>query len=242
MTAATHRELSVSKNLFFRARDWGKYEGENPVSRVKMVKESSGRLRFLEPSEEQRLLAHASEPLRTVILVGIYSGLRVKSEGLTLRKADIDLKRSLLTVRDTFAKNRETRTVPINKERLLEPLRKQMARSTSEWVFTLKDNVTQYKSFRTAFETACRNAKLTDVTPYVLRDTFASRLAMAGVDLRTIQDLGGWKTLKMVERYSHLGPSHNAEAVEKISNHFTPLFTKSENQDSQQPLQVVEST
>jgi site-specific recombinase XerD len=27
---------------------------------------------------------------------------------------------------------------------------------------------------------------------------------MAGVDLRTIQDLDGWKTLSMLQRYAHL--------------------------------------
>ncbi len=143
--------------------------------------------------------------------------------------------------RFAFAKNGESRTIPINKEKLWGALEAQMARSNSEWVFTLNDNVTRYKSFRTAFETACRNAKLTGVTPHVLRHTFASRLAMAGVDLRTIQELGGWKSLKMVERYSHLSPGHKAEAVEKISNHFPTIFTTSENQDSEQPLQVIES-
>jgi len=56
------------------------------------------------------------------------------------------------------------------------------------------------------------------------RHTFASRLAMVGVDLRTIQELGGWRSLKMVERYAHLSPSHKAEAVERLAN-FTTLFT-----------------
>jgi integrase len=41
------------------------------------------------------------------------------------------------------------------------------------------------------------------VTPHTLRHTFASRLAMAGVDLRTLQELGGWQTLAMVHRYAH---------------------------------------
>ena len=39
---------------------------------------------------------------------------------------------------------------------------------------------------------------------------------MAGVDLRTVQELGGWKDLKMVQRYSHLSPAHKAEAVERM--------------------------
>jgi hypothetical protein len=38
------------------------------------------------------------------------------------------------------------------------------------------------------------------------RSHLASRLAMAGVDLRTIQELGGWAALDMVQRYSHLSP------------------------------------
>jgi len=48
------------------------------------------------------------------------------------------------------------------------------------------------------------------------RHTFASRLVMAGVDLRTVQELGGWRTLSMVMRYAHLAPSHLAEAVERL--------------------------
>ena len=40
---------------------------------------------------------------------------------------------------------------------------------------------------------------------------------MAGVDLRTVQELGGWQTLSMVERYAHLSPAHKAQAVERIA-------------------------
>jgi len=39
---------------------------------------------------------------------------------------------------------------------------------------------------------------------------------MAGVDLRAAQELGGWKTLSMVQRYSHLAPERLAAAVERI--------------------------
>jgi len=46
---------------------------------------------------------------------------------------------------------------------------------------------------------------------------------MSGVDLRTIQELGGWERPEMVQRYAHLSQDHKAEAVERI--YFTPGFT-----------------
>ena len=39
---------------------------------------------------------------------------------------------------------------------------------------------------------------------------------MSGADPRTVQELGGWKDLKMVERYAHLSPEHKVEAVERM--------------------------
>src|SRR5436309_5193671 len=59
-------------------------------------------------------------------------------------------------------------------------------------------------------------ARLDGVTWHALRHTFASRLVAAGVDLRTVQELGGWKTLSMVQRYAHLSPGHLTAAGEKI--------------------------
>jgi hypothetical protein len=40
---------------------------------------------------------------------------------------------------------------------------------------------------------------------------------MENVDLLTIRDLGGWKTLSMVQRYSHLSPGHRQSAIERLA-------------------------
>src|SRR5690349_13825834 len=85
-----------------------------------------------------------------------------------------------------------TRTVPLNST-VLEVLKRLKETSTSESVFP-------YQSIGTSFRRASRRANLLGVTPHTLRHTFASRLVMAGVDLRTVQELGGWQTLAMVER------------------------------------------
>ena len=39
---------------------------------------------------------------------------------------------------------------------------------------------------------------------------------MAGVDLRTVQELMGHKTIGMPVRYSRLAPAHQREAVERL--------------------------
>jgi hypothetical protein len=40
---------------------------------------------------------------------------------------------------------------------------------------------------------------------------------MAGVDLRSVQELLGHKTIGMTVRYSHLAPTHLQEAVERLT-------------------------
>jgi len=49
-----------------------------------------------------------------------------------------------------------------------------------------------------------------------MRHTFASRLAMAGVDLLSICKLLGHQTLTMTMRYAHFSPGYLAQAVGKL--------------------------
>lgn len=43
---------------------------------------------------------------------------------------------------------------------------------------------------------------------------------MAGVDLITVQQYGGWSDLSQVQRYAHLSPHHKTKAIEKIADLF----------------------
>jgi len=52
--------------------------------------------------------------------------------------------------------------------------------------------------------------------PGTRRHTFASRLVMSGIDLRTVQDLMGHKCIQVTVRYAHLTPKHVLAAVEKL--------------------------
>ena len=63
---------------------------------------------------------------------------------------------------------------------------------------------------------AFRAAQIEDFRFHDLRHTFASRLAMEGVDLMTIRELMGHKTMAMTLRYSHLSPGHRRTAIERL--------------------------
>lgn len=215
-----NRELGLVKNLYNKMISWNLYEGLNPACAVKMRREPKTRLRWLEREEEARLLAHAAEPLRSLILVGVHTGLRIQAEALQLKWEDIDLRRGLLTVQAGYAKSGKTRTVPLNTvvKAALANLQKT---SKAGFVFARADGQ-PFRSVKTIFSTACKRAGLSGVTPHVLRHTFCSRLVMSGVDLRSVQTLGGWASLSMIERYSHLSAPHLALAVERIAGEEFP--------------------
>jgi hypothetical protein len=69
------------------------------------------------------------------------------------------------------------------------------------------------------FLRAVKKAGLTDFTWHDLRHSFASRLVMADVDIRTVADLLGHRTLTMTMRYTHLAPEHKQVAVERLSRY-----------------------
>jgi site-specific recombinase XerD len=74
--------------------------------------------------------------------------------------------------------------------------------------------------------------RLEGFTWHGLRHTFASRLVMNGVDLLTVKELGGWRTLAMVQRYAHLAPDHLRAAVEGLARTVPAATELRENFDS----------
>jgi len=55
---------------------------------------------------------------------------------------------------------------------------------------------------------------------------------MERVDLLAIKELGGWKTLSMVQRYAHLSPGHQRQAIERlVTRHTSAHHTKSDAVD-----------
>lgn len=66
------------------------------------------------------------------------------------------------------------------------------------------------------FEKAIKKAGIEGFHWHDLRHTFASRLTMAGVGLRAVQDALGHKSVAMTVRYSHLAPDFLQDVVDKL--------------------------
>src|SRR5439155_17839464 len=97
-------------------------------------------------------------------------------------------------------------------------LRKRPSRLHSEWVFPNQRGTKPIKADNfvwRAFRPALASASIQNFRWHDLRHTFASRLVMRGVDIRSVQELMGHKTITMTLRYSHLSPGHLAEAVQR---------------------------
>ena len=79
--------------------------------------------------------------------------------------------------------------------------------------------------YRRVYQLALDKAGIKDIVWHTLRHTCASRLVMAGVDIRTVQEIMGHKTLVMTMRYSHLSGDHLNQAINRISNGTIPEAT-----------------
>jgi integrase len=235
-----NRELAFLRNLYTMAITWGKAT-DNPVKKVRFAREDNGRIRMLSPDEETRLLAHCGSQLKPLVLAALHTGFRA-SELLSLTAEDVSFDRQMITVRAGYAKNGESRSVPMNKI-LTETLKAIRIDGLFGGVIFRSQKGTPYRSFRTSFERAVKKAGITDFTFHDLRHTFASRLVMAGVDLPTVKELMGHKHINMTLRYTHLSSNHKQRAVdtlEQFAHQVPSIFTTGQlSQDTPYP-QVID--
>ena len=209
--ATANRHLATLKHMVTKAVEWEMVEEEalKRVRRVKLLPENNRRLRYLSKEECQALIDACHPHLKPIVITALNAGMR-KREVLSLEwERHVDLKHGFVLLDVT--KNGERREIPIN-QTLRETFQGLIRRVDSPYVFTNAGGK-KFQDVKKAFQSACRRAGIKDFRFHDLRHTFASHLVMAGVDITTVKELLGHKTLTMTLRSAHLAPSHKVKAV-----------------------------
>jgi integrase len=221
--------LGLAREVFNKAILWGDFEGANPTKTVKFPSTAhTNRLRFLSKTEAAMLLERVrvySEQLYEVCLLGLHTGMRA-GEIWNLRWADVDLASATIHILGPdFShgpKSGRARTANMTRE-VAALFKAKKAGKPEEHIFKDKFGG-KIKSFSGSFDAAVSDLGLNDgvkdrrhkVVPHTLRHTFASWLAMADVSLQTIMVMMGHGRIEQTQRYAHLAPDKQRQAIEML--------------------------
>jgi integrase len=202
--ATVNRELATLRHLLRLAADEWQVIDRAPM--VRLLREPEGRIRWLEPDEEVRLLAACEEPLTSIVKVALESDMR-QGEILGLTWDSVDLTRGVFKLERT--KSGRRREVPMRQDvydilsKMPEP------RSGRLWPSA--------RFPRKAFERAIAQARLEDFHFHDCRHHFASWFMMRGGTLPALREILGHRDIKMTLRYAHLAPAHLRVEIEKTA-------------------------
>ena len=203
--AAINRPLAALRHLLRLACD--EWEILTAVPRLRLEREPEGRVRWLEPDEERRLLdacqASRTKHLADVVTVALETGLR-KAELLGLTWDRVDLSRGVLRLELT--KSGRRREVP---------MRQAVYNLLSALPGGREGRVWPAGKIRTAFESAVAKAGLADFRFHDCRHHFASWFMMRGGQLQALKELPGHQDIKTTLIYAHLSPAHLRAEVAK---------------------------
>jgi integrase len=208
-TPGTANRYRALFSLIFREALRNGKVSSNPARLVRQRHENS-RIRYLKADEEQHLRAAIEPEHLPELTIALGTGMRLSEQfGLTWKQ--VDFERNEIHLPET--KNGDARDVPMNSG--VVAAFKELKDGAGSVKGT--DRVFLINNPRKWFETARDRAGLQDYRWHDNRHDFCSKMAMAGVGLKTIQMIAGHKTLAITARYAHLAPSTLHAAVELIT-------------------------
>ncbi|MCY1708344.1 tyrosine-type recombinase/integrase [Pannonibacter sp. SL95] len=193
------------------------------ITYPKVSKATSRAPRWITKEEAGRLIEAAADHMKPLIIFMLYTGAR-SGEALYLDWSQVDLDRR--EVQFVQTKNGEARGVPLH-SRVVEALSALKHRTGSVFrtntgkEYSRPDVLDDWDTsagtrIKTAFKTAVKRAKVEPFTPHCCRHTWATWHYQANRDLFSLQRLGGWKSLAMVQRYSHVNVGELAHTIDKL--------------------------
>jgi len=216
--------LAITRQIMNKAEMLGFRQGDNPCRHVKKPRVANERKRFLTHAEANELLAELMErspQLHDMALLSLRTGLRA-GEIFNLQWADLDFGREQILVRDPKGgRDRHAYLTPEVKDML----KRQPGSENKPSALVFKNRKGEkIKAVSNAFDRAILRLGLNDgitdprhkLTFHSLRHSFASQLVEAGTPLSVVKELMGHVTLRMTERYAHVGPGLARRAMQSL--------------------------
>jgi integrase len=228
--SANHFRNLMSK-VFEMARKWNYYSGSNPASGVSLPEKTAVREKHaLEQEQIPRLLVLLREPVRTMVLLGILTGMRI-GEILGLRRRDVNFSSGQIWIEQACYRGALGSPKTKGSKRIL-PLPKGLVNPLVRTFERAKRTGEDDLAFQTRNGTVFNDTNLLrrDLKPagvtlgmpwlswHTLRRTHATLLQLVGASLRDAQaQLGHSKMSTTLEVYTLPTPAHLREAVEKLA-------------------------
>jgi integrase len=194
-------------NPFRAALNLAKAKNWITPPKIMRKKEPRGRVIFLEAEEWERLYPQLPAHQKPMAEFSISTGLRWANVTY-LEWSQVSINRGVCWVHADEAKGQRAISVKLTK-RCIELLRAQVGQH-KQYVFAYRGE--PIASPKTALKNALKRAKITkNFTWHGYRHTWASWHIMNGTPLEVLQELGGWASIEMVQKYAHLAPGYAAQ-------------------------------
>ncbi|MBK5964355.1 integrase [Thiocystis minor] len=229
--ATINRTLAMIRVILRRAERKWRWIDRAPA--ISLLPEPRRRIRWLTREEANRLIAELPEHLADMVRFSLATGLR-EANVTGLEWNQIDLERRVAWVHADQAKAKKAIGIPLNRDAVLVLRRWQGRHPTRVFCYPLKRNGIAVlmpidKAGTAAWRKALQRAGIEQFRWHDLRHTWASWHVQSGTPLNVLQELGGWESSEMVQRYAHLAPEHLSEHASRIE---TPLRTFSGTQEN----------
>jgi integrase len=160
---------------------------------------------------------HYADHVQPIVLLALLTGLR-QGDIFDLKWSEVDFDRQQIStvINKTRRKNPNPTTIGICREAIEVLTKWRLSAQGNDLVFPSTVTGNRYDNIDKAFRAVLVAAEIEDFRFHDLRHTFASWLAIGGVDLYTIQRLMTHSDIKMTQRYAHLSPDHLRDALDRV--------------------------